>query len=205
MRILRLASRGSLAALALFAAGLVGASLSADARKASPAEPSKSPWLDFTMETIDGKRVPLSRYRGKVVLIVNVASKCGLTPQYKGLQALYEKYRKQGLVILGFPANDFASQEPGTNQEIKQFCSTNYGVTFPMFAKIVVKGEGQHPLYRRLTSKETNPRFGGEIEWNFTKFLIGRDGEIAGRFGPRTEPLDPSVTAAIEQLLKAKA
>lgn len=161
--------------------------------------------LSHTVESIDGKRVPLSRYRGRVLLIVNVASRCGLTAQYRGLQALHEKYRQQGLVVLGFPANDFAAQEPGTNQEIRQFCTTNYGVTFPMFAKISVKGEGQHPLYQRLTSKYANPQFGGEIEWNFTKFLIGRDGEVAGRFPPRTDPLDPLVTRAIEALLKARA
>lgn len=160
--------------------------------------------LDFTVKSITGKDVKLSAHRGKVVMIVNVASLCGLTPQYAGLQQLHEKYRRRGLVVLGFPANDFNSQEPGSNDEIKRFCTTKYRVTFPMFAKIVVKGDGQAPLYRYLTSRETNPEFSGEIEWNFAKFLIGRDGRIAGRFAPRIAPDDPSLIAAIEKLLEEK-
>lgn len=160
--------------------------------------------LDFTVKNIDGKDVNLSDYHGKVVMIVNVASKCGLTPQYEGLQAAYEKYKDKGFVVLGFPANEFGKQEPGTNEEIKAFCTTNYSVTFPMFSKIVVKGEGIHPLYKFLTSKETNPEYAGEIGWNFAKFLIGRDGKVVARFDPRTPPDDEKVTQAIEQALAAR-
>lgn len=160
--------------------------------------------LDFTVKSIDGKNVPLSRYRGKVLLIVNVASQCGLTPQYAGLQRLYDRYRDRGFVVLAFPANDFNNQEPGSNAEIKEFCSTRYKVTFPLFSKISVKGEEQAPLYRFLTSPETNPGFDGDIEWNFAKFLVGRDGRVAARFHPRTEPEDPAVLEKIEELLSAK-
>ncbi len=159
---------------------------------------------DFTVKDMRGKDVKLSRFKGKVLLIVNVASRCGLTPQYAGLQALYEKYRKSGFVILAFPANDFNNQEPGSNAEIEQFCKTKYGVTFPVFAKISVKGEAMHPLYRYLTSKETNPEHSGEIEWNFAKFVIGRDGRIAARFAPQVRPEDPAVARAIEGLLEQK-
>lgn len=159
---------------------------------------------DFTVKDIDGRSVKLNRYKGKVLLIVNVASRCGNTPQYAGLQGLYEKYGKQGLVVLGFPANDFGAQEPGTEAEIKQFCTANYKVTFPMFSKIVVKGDGQAPLYRYLTSKDTNPSFGGDIEWNFAKFLIGRDGRPIGRFSARTQPTDSPVIEAIERALKTR-
>ncbi|MBM3493781.1 MAG: glutathione peroxidase [Armatimonadetes bacterium] len=183
-----------------FAALALGAVLSASLVQAQ----RKPGALDFSVKSIDGRSVKLSRYRGKVVMIVNVASRCGNTPQYAGLQAIYEKYRKQGFVVLGFPANEFGAQEPGTDSEIKQFCTANYKVTFPMFSKVVVKGEGQAPLYRYLTSKDTNPEFAGEIEWNFAKFLIGRDGKPAARFSPRTQPNDPTVTEAIEKLLKAK-
>jgi glutathione peroxidase len=157
---------------------------------------------EFTVEDIEGNEVGLGDFRGRVLLIVNVASKCGFTPQYEGLQELYETYRDRGLVVLGFPANDFLWQEPGTNAEIKTFCSTRYGVTFPMFAKISVKGRDQHPLYRFLTDKRTNPEFGGRITWNFNKFLIGRDGTIRARFGSRTTPDDPKVAAAIEEALR---
>lgn len=159
---------------------------------------------DFTVKDIDGRSVKLNRYKGKVLLIVNVASRCGNTPQYAGLQGLYEKYGKQGLVVLGFPANDFGAQEPGTEAEIKQFCTANYKVTFPMFSKIVVKGDGQAPLYRYLTSKDTNPSFGGDIEWNFAKFLIGRDARPIGRFSARTQPTDSPVIEAIERALKTR-
>jgi glutathione peroxidase len=130
-----------------------------------------SPVLNFTMKAIDGKDVDLSAYRGKVVLIVNVASKCGYTPQYEALEALHEKYAKDGLVIIGVPANEFGKQEPGTNEEIARFCKSKYDVKFPMMAKVVVKGEGQAPLYKYLTGKETDPKFAGPIQWNFTKFL----------------------------------
>ncbi len=157
---------------------------------------------DFTMKDIDGKEVRLAEFRGKVVLIVNVASKCGFTPQYEGLEKLYEKYREQGLVILGFPANDFLGQEPGTDADIKSFCSLTYNVTFPMFSKISVKGRDQHPLYAFLTGKDTNPGFAGAITWNFNKFLVGRDGKIVNRFGSKTAPENPELVAAVEAALK---
>lgn len=157
--------------------------------------------LDFTMKDIDGKEVPLSQYKGKVVMIVNVASKCGFTPQYEQLEAVYKKYKDKGLVILGFPANQFRHQEPGSNDEIKSFCTKNYGVTFDMFSKIVVRGEGIDELYKYLTSKETNKKFGGEIQWNFTKFLVGRDGKVIARFEPRVKPDAPEVIKRIEEAL----
>ena len=138
------------------------------------------------------------------MLIVNTASKCGLTPQYKQLEALHEEYGAQGLAILGFPANEFGKQEPGTNSEISQFCAKNYGVKFDMFEKVVVKGEGICPLYQYLTSKETNPDHAGEISWNFEKFLIGRDGKIVARFAPRVKPSDEKVVAAIKAELAKK-
>lgn len=158
--------------------------------------------LDFTMKDIDGKDVKLSDYSGKVLLLVNVASKCGYTSQYKGLESIYEKYKEQGLVVMGFPANNFFWQEPGTNEEIKTFCSTKYNVTFPMFAKISVKGSKIHPLYRFLTSKETNPEFGGSISWNFNKFLVDRGGKVVARFSSKDEPESEKVVQAVEQTLK---
>ena len=160
--------------------------------------------LQYKVKDIDGKDVDLAQYKGKPVLIVNVASKCGNTPQYKQLQELHKKYSDQGLVVLGFPANEFRSQEPGTNEEIKEFCTSKYGVEFPMFSKIVVKGDGQAPLYQYLTSKETNPKFAGDITWNFEKFLVGRDGQVAARFSPRTKPDAPEVVKAIEGELAKK-
>ena len=153
------------------------------------------------MRDIDDSEVALSSYKGKVMLVVNVASKCGFTGQYEGLEKLYETYREQGLVVLGFPANDFLKQEPGTNEEIKQFCTLTYGVTFPMFAKIAVKGKDIHPLYAYLTSPVTNPGHSGAISWNFNKFLVGRDGAILARFGSRTKPGDKDLVAAIEAAL----
>jgi glutathione peroxidase len=156
---------------------------------------------DFTMKSIDGKNIPLSSYRGKVVLLVNVASQCGNTPQYKGLEALYRKYREKGFVILGFPANNFGQQEPGSDTEIKAFCTTTYNVTFDLFSKISVKGSDQHPLYRFLTSAETNPEFAGDVKWNFQKYLIGRQGKILGKFAPGLDPLSADITAAIEKAL----
>ncbi len=151
---------------------------------------------DFTLNSIDGSPAPLATYKGKVLLLVNVASKCGFTPQYKELEAVYEKYKDQGLVVAGFPANNFGAQEPGTNEEIKTFCTRKYSVTFPMYSKISVKGADIAPLYEYLT-KAT----GGDIRWNFTKFLIGRDGAIAERFESAVKPDDPKVTAAIEKAL----
>lgn len=160
---------------------------------------------DFTMNDIDGQPVKLDKYRGQVVMIVNVASKCGLTPQYEGLEKLYDTYKESGLVILGFPANNFLRQEPGTDAEIKEFCSLNYGVSFPMFSKISVKGDDQHPLYAWLTSKQHNPEFAGDIGWNFAKFLIGRDGKIIARFSPRTKPEDAELVAAVKKALEQSA
>ena len=157
---------------------------------------------DFTVKDIDGSDVKLDTFKGKVVLIVNVASKCGFTPQYEGLQKIYTKYKDKGFVILGFPANNFLGQEPGTNEDIKQFCSLNYNVTFPMFSKISVKGKDIAPLYKYLTEKETNPEFAGKISWNFNKFLIDRNGKIVARFGSRTKPESKEVITAIENTLK---
>lgn len=157
---------------------------------------------DFKMKDIDGNMVSLGKYKGKVVLIVNVASKCGLTPQYEGLQKIYSRYKDKGFVILGFPANNFLQQEPGTDAEIKKFCTLNYGVEFPMFSKISVKGEDIHALYRYLTGKETNPEFAGEIRWNFDKFLFDRTGKPIARFHPKTKPEAPEVLQAIETAMK---
>jgi glutathione peroxidase len=156
---------------------------------------------DFSAKTIDGSEKSLADYRGKVLMIVNVASECGLTPQYRGLEALHEKYAPRGLAILGFPANEFGAQEPGSETQIKEFCRTHYGVQFDMFSKVVVKGEGIHPLFDWLTSKEKNPTTGGSIKWNFNKFLIARDGTVLARFEPKIDPTAPEVTAAIEKAL----
>ena len=160
--------------------------------------------LDFKMRDIDGKDVKLKKYKGNVLLVVNVASKCGYTPQYEGLQATYAKYSDKGFSVLGFPANNFGSQEPGTETEIKEFCTSKYHVTFPMFAKISVKGEDQDPLYKFLTSKETNPDFAGDISWNFNKFLVDRSGKVVARFSSKDKPDGEAVTAAIEKYLAAK-
>ena len=156
---------------------------------------------DFTIKSIDGQPVPLSSYSGKVVLVVNVASKCGFTPQYAGLEAVYEKYKDRGLVIVGIPANNFAQQEPGTNDEIKKFCSNKYNVTFPMMSKVSVLGDDKTPLYQFLTGKDTDPQYAGDIKWNFTKFLFDRSGKPVARFEPATTPDSPEVTAAIEAAL----
>jgi len=154
---------------------------------------------DFTMNDIDGNPVSLSEYKGKVVMIVNVASKCGLTKQYEGLEALYKAYQEKGFVILGFPCNQFMGQEPGTEAEILEFCTVNYGVTFPLFSKIEVNGDGAHPLYQFLRKKLPGTGSKSDIEWNFAKFLIGRDGKPVERFNPRTKPEDTA--ASIEKLL----
>ncbi len=160
--------------------------------------------LDFKMKDIDGKEVALKKYKGDVLLIVNTASKCGYTPQYEGLQAIYEKYKAQGFYVLGFPANNFGGQEPGKESEIKEFCESKYKVTFPMFAKISVKGEDQHPFYNFLTAKETNSKFSGDITWNFNKFLVNRKGEIVARFSSKDTPQSETITQAIEKYLKEK-
>ena len=157
---------------------------------------------DFSLKDIDHKEVNLGQYRGKVVMVVNVASRCGYTPQYEGLQKVYLKYKDRGFVILGFPANNFLSQEPGTDEEIKTFCSTKYSVTFPIFSKISVKGDDMHPLYKYLTSKETNPDFGGDIKWNFSKFLFDKNGKIVARFEPAVKPESDPVVQAIEKALQ---
>ena len=160
--------------------------------------PKVSKPLSFTMKSLAGKDVDLSKYQGKVVLIVNVASKCGLTPQYEQLQALHDKYAEDGLAILGFPCNQFLWQEPGTAEEIQEFCRVNYGVTFDMFAKVKVKGDEACDLYKTLTALDTKPVGPGKISWNFEKFIIGRDGEVVARFSPRTKPDDPAVVKVIE-------
>lgn len=159
--------------------------------------------LRHVMKDIEGNDVNLSDYLGKVVFIVNVASKCGFTDQYAALEALYKKYKDRGFVILGFPSNDFLRQEPGTDQEIKAFCTLTYGVSFPMFSKIAVTGKNKAPLYKDLTGKETNPNFSGGIKWNFAKFLIGKDGTVIDRFAPTTKPDADKVIAAIEKALAA--
>lgn len=157
---------------------------------------------DIPLKDIEGKATSLKAYQGKVLLLVNVASRCGNTDQYEGLQSLYDKYKDKGLVILGFPCNDFGAQEPGTNEEIKQFCTAKYNVTFPMFDKIHVKGDEQHPLYAALTGP--SGAFPGNVKWNFGKFLIGRDGKPLQRIEPGVEPSDAAIVKAIEAALAAK-
>jgi glutathione peroxidase len=158
--------------------------------------------MDIPLKDINGKATSLKAYKGQVMLVVNVASQCGLTPQYKALETLYQKYKDKGFIVLGFPCNDFGSQEPGSNEEIKQFCSSKYNVTFPMFDKLHVKGAEQHPLYIALSGKESP--FPGDVKWNFGKFLVARDGTLLKRFEPRTTPDSPEVTQAIEEALAKK-
>ena len=158
---------------------------------------------DFTLRSIDGKPMPLAKFKGKVVLVVNVASRCGYTPQYSALESLYEKYKDQGFVIVGFPANNFGAQEPGTNKEIKTFCSRKYNVTFPMYSKVSVKGDDQTPLYQYLT-KQTGPSIAGDIKWNFTKFLVDRNGNMVERFESAVTPDSKEVVSAIEKQLVNK-
>jgi len=179
-----------------------------------------TPLYDIPLERIDGQKTSLAEFSGKVLLIVNVASQCGLTPQYEGLQKLYRLFRDRGFEVLGFPANEFGAQEPGTNDEIRTFCTTKYGVEFPMFAKIVVKGPGIHPLYRALIEaaptasdlgdssfREKLAQYGirqespSDVLWNFEKFLVGRDGKVVGRFAPNVTPDHPGLIAAIEAAL----
>jgi len=156
--------------------------------------------IDHKVTTIDGETVALSAYRGKAMLIVNVASRCGYTRQYQGLQALYERYQERGLVVLGFPSNDFGAQEPGTEAEIASFCTTHYGVSFPMFAKVRARGDEKAPLYKALT-EESGEGVAGEVRWNFTKFLISPSGDVVQRFEPGVEPLDPELIRAVEDQL----
>ncbi len=159
--------------------------------------------FEFTLPSIDGKPMPLAAYKGKVILVVNVASRCGFTPQYSALESIYERYKDQGFVVLGFPANNFGGQEPGTNAEIKTFCTTKYNVTFPIYGKISVKGDDQAPLYAYLT-RDANPAVAGDIKWNFTKFLVDRNGNVVQRFEPKVTPDSSEMTSAIEKLLAAK-
>lgn len=159
--------------------------------------------LAFTMPSITGEAVPLSRYRGNVILIVNTASKCGLTPQYRDLEALFQEHKDKGLMILGFPANDFMKQEPGDNKQILEFCQQNYGVSFPMFAKISVKGDAIHPLYRYLTRKAENGLFNAPVKWNFQKFVLDRRGRLVAAIGPKRRVTDPEVRRLLEKLLTA--
>jgi glutathione peroxidase len=160
--------------------------------------------LNFKVQSLDGKEVDLGQYQGKVVLIVNVASRCGLTPQYKALEALYQKYNGQGFVVLGFPCNQFNGQEPGTAAEIRQFCTAKYNVTFPLMAKVKVNGEGECDLYKHLKALDAKPKGPGDITWNFEKFIIGRNGEVVARFAPRTTPDAPEVVSAVEKELAKK-
>lgn len=157
--------------------------------------------LDHMVKDIEGNDYLLSRHKGEVVLIVNVASQCGHTPQYKDLEALYRKYKDRGFVVLGFPANNFGNQEPGSNVEIAQFCTSRYDVTFPMMGKVSVKGEDQAPVYRFLTDPRTGGEFAGPVAWNFTKFLVGRDGKVMARFEPKVKPSDDAVVDALEREL----
>lgn len=171
-----------------------------------PTEPSVSDAyvLGFTMQDIDGNEVDLSKFKGQVVMIVNVASKCGYTPQYAGLEKLYKEKSGKGFVILGFPANDFGEQEPGSNSDIKAFCTTKYNVTFPMFAKISVRGNEQHPLYRKLSGQPKPLGGEGVPGWNFTKFLVDRDGNVVAKFDSKVKPDDPTLVKKVDELLAAK-
>jgi glutathione peroxidase len=164
---------------------------------ANPAPPN-SKFYDFTMKDIDGRDVPMASFKGDVLMVVNTASRCGFTPQYEALQAVYGKYKDRGFKVLGFPANNFMGQEPGSNEEIKDFCTTRFKVSFPMFSKISVKGEDQHPLYNFLTTQSPFP---GAVSWNFNKFIIDRDGNVVARFGSGDKPDDAKVIAAIEKAL----
>jgi glutathione peroxidase len=200
--LIRAAKIACLAAI-ISSAALAAQPLFADAPATAPAADNASV-LHFTMNDIDGKPVDLSTYAGKVILFVNVASHCGNTPQYQALEALYKSKKDQGFVILGFPANNFMGQEPGTNEQIKMFCTAKYDVTFPMFSKISVKGKDQAPLYQTLTAVDAKPKGAGDISWNFEKILVDRQGHVVARFTPKTKPDAPDVTAAIESALAAK-
>jgi glutathione peroxidase len=180
--------------------GLLALSLVGSARADDKEKKMASP-LDCKMKGIDGKEVDLSQFKGKVVLFVNVASQCGNTPQYKQLETLHEKFGKEGLIVVGVPANEFGKQEPGTDAEISEFCAKEYGVKFVMLSKVVVKGDGTCPLYQSLTK---DSKFKGDITWNFEKFLVGRDGQVAARFKPGVKPDDPKVVKAIEDALSKK-
>ena len=197
----RISMKRALAAATALALLVAGTSVGQDKTEVKTHAMNNGGIYGFTMKTIDGKDKPLSDYKGDVLLIVNVASFCGHTPQYENLENLYEKYKDKGFRILGFPANNFGAQEPGTDKEIKEFCTTKYHVSFDMFSKISVKGEDQHPLYRYLT-KDTD--FTGDIGWNFTKFLVDRDGKVVARFDTKVLPTDDEVTKKLDQLMAEK-
>jgi glutathione peroxidase len=189
----------------LIVLGVLVMNTSATAKDAPKAKGAAKAPLNQEMETLDGKKVNLAeKYKGKVVLLVNVASKCGNTPQYKPLEALHEKYGKEGLAIVGVPCNQFGKQEPGTSKDISEFCTQNYGVKFDMLAKVNVNGEEATPLYKYLTSEKTDPDHAGKITWNFEKFLFSRDGKVVARFKPKTQPDSPEVVKAIEAELAKK-
>jgi glutathione peroxidase len=177
---------------------LTQSALSADENKSKDVPPV----LQFKTKTLEGKDADLSKYQGKVLLIVNTASRCGFTPQYKALESLHEKYGKDGLVVLGFPCNQFFKQEPGTPQQIREFCTDKYNVKFDLFEKIDVKGKNQAPIYKWLTSADATPSDPGEVKWNFEKFLVGKDGKVVARYRSRTDPGSPPVVQAIETELK---
>jgi len=182
-------------------AGLVVAATTKTGDLTTPMQAEATSIHEFNMKTIEGKEKALADYKGKVLVVVNVASKCGLTPQYSGLEKLYQANKEAGLVVLGFPANDFNGQEPGSNSEIAAFCSTEYKVTFPMFSKITVKGSNAHPLYQWLIKDSGEEK---DIEWNFAKFIVGRDGRVKHRFSPQTKPDDPVFLQAVRAELEAK-
>ena len=186
-------------AMVLVVSATVGTATAAEKNAAK-----ESNVLGHTMKSLSGSKVELDKYEGKVLLFVNVASKCGATPQYESLEALYEKYKEDGLVVLGFPCNQFGKQEPGTSEEIATFCEKNYGVTFPMFEKIDVNGDAAAPLYKHLTSKEAVGADAGPVKWNFEKFLVSRDGKVVARFRTPVQPDDPAVVEAIEREIAKK-
>ena len=187
----------------LFVAILLGGFVVINSSKSNGS--NKKSIYEYSATNIEGKDESLGKYKGDVLLIVNTASQCGYTKQYEGLQAVYDKYKDKGFKVLGFPANNFGGQEPGTNEEIKDFCTTKFKVTFPMFAKISVKGEDSHPLYKFLTDKELNGEFGGDISWNFNKFLTNKKGEIVARFSSKDAPESEAVISAIEKYLAETA
>jgi len=194
-----------LIATALVSIGAIVMANTAAAAGASAKTSAKSSPLNVEMKTLEGDTVNLAnKYKGKVVLLVNVASKCGNTPQYKPLEELHEKYAKDGLAVVGVPCNQFHAQEPGTAKDIAEFCEKNYGVKFDMMSKVDVNGENAVPLYKYLTSKDTDPKFPGKIKWNFEKFLFNRDGKVVARFEPKVQPDSPEVVAAIEKELAKK-
>jgi glutathione peroxidase len=188
----------------LFALAIVASLAVTGAAWAGPSN-DKPAALGFTVKGNDGSAVDLSRYRGQVLLIVNTASKCGYTPQYASLEKLYQSYKDRGLRILAFPANDFGQQEPGTDAEIRAFCTQNYNVSFDLFSKVTVKGPEKTPLYHYLTEQEADPSLNGEIKWNFTKFLVNRQGRVIARFEPNVDPNTPAVRQAVEKLLAEPA